>query len=147
MEARELLANAGLSNIDIVIGDATIITFAGGTSQKYSWSGDVTQQTMKNAGLYNGSSWIKEPQTVELGSKVTSIKDQTFRNCAGLTSVMVLNGVTSIGSNAFYGCSSLTSVVVEGRTTKEARELFANLSDTNIVVGGLTLITFTDGTS
>ena len=123
-QARTLFANAGLSDIDIVTGASTLITFADGTSQKYSWSGDVTQQTMKNAGLYNGSSWIKEPQTVELGPTVTSI-----------------------GDSAFYGCSSLTSVVVEGRTTKEARELFANLSDTNIVVGGLTLITFTDGTS
>ena len=142
-----MLANAGLPDIDIVTGASTLITFADGTSQECDWSGEITQQTMIDAGLHDGSSWIKEPQTVELGSKVTSINDYTFRGCAGLTSVMVLNGVTSIGSNAFYGCSSLTSVVVEGRTTKEARELFANLSDTNIVVGGLTLITFTDGTS
>ena len=142
-----MFAKAKLYDINIVTGASTLITFADGTSQKYSLSGDITQQTMIDAGLHDGSSWIKEPQTVELGSKVTSIGDYTFRDCAGLTNVMVLNGVTSIGSNAFYGCSSLTSVVAEGRTTKEARELFANLSDTNIVVGGLTLITFTDGTS
>ena len=146
-QARKMLKNTGLPDIDIVTGASTLITFADGTSQEYDWSGDVTQQTMKNAGLYNGSSWIKEPQTVELGSKVTSINDYTFRDCAGLTSVMVLNGVTSIGSNAFYGCSSLTSVVVEDRTTAEARELFASLSYVNIVIGGLTLIAFADGTS
>ena len=98
MEARELLANAGLSDIDIVIGDATIITFANGTSQRYSWSGDVTQQTMKNAGLYNGSSWIKEPQTVELGPTVTSIGDSAFYGCNSLSGVTMPDSVTSIGS-------------------------------------------------
>ena len=97
-EARELLANAGLSNIDIVIGDATIITFAGGTSQRYSWSGEITQQTMIDAGLYNGSSWIKEPQTVELGPTVTSLGSNAFYGCSSLSGVTMPDSVTSIGS-------------------------------------------------
>ena len=100
---------------------------------------------MIKAGLYNGdsSAWIKEPQTVELGSEVTSIKDQTFRGCAGLTNVTISKSVTSVGSYVFYECGSLTSIVVDGRTTAEARELFANagLSDINIVTGSIQEVT------
>ena len=61
-QARELLAHAGLSNINIVTGtkkSVTKITFADGTSREYDWSGDVTLQTMTDAELYDGSSWIK----------------------------------------------------------------------------------------
>lgn len=114
-QARELLANAGLSDIDIVTGTkkpVTKITFADGTSREYDWSGDVTLQTMTDAGLYDGSSWIKEPQTVEIESEVTSIGDSVFQGCTGLTNVTIPDSVTSIGSNAFSGCTSLTSVVV-----------------------------------
>ena len=79
-QAREMLANA-LPDTSIVTGtkkSMTKITFADGTSQKYSWSGDITQQTMIDAGLHDGSSWIKEPQTVEIESEVTGIGDSVF---------------------------------------------------------------------
>ena len=116
-EARELLANAGLSDINIVIGDATIITFADGTSQRYSWSGEITQQTMTDAGLYGGSSWINEPQTVELGPTVTSIGNSAFYNCTSLADVTIPDSVTSIGNSAFSSCSSLTSVTIPDSVT------------------------------
>ena len=80
-QARKMLANAGLSNIDIVTGtkkSVTKITFADGTSKEYDLSGDVTLQTMTDVGLYDGSSWIKEPQTVEIESEVTGIGDSVF---------------------------------------------------------------------
>lgn len=53
-QARELLANTGLSDIDIVTGtkkSVTKITFTDGTSQKYSWSGEISGTTMHKAGL------------------------------------------------------------------------------------------------
>ena len=77
-EAHELFAKAGLSDIDIVLGDVTLITFTDGTSQECDWSGEITQQTIKDAGLHDGSSWIKKPQTVELGLEVTGIGDSVF---------------------------------------------------------------------
>ena len=95
-QARTLFANANLPDIDIVTGASTLIAFTDGTSQEYDWSGDVTQQTMKDAGLYNGS-WIKEPQTVELGPTVTSIGDSAFYGCSSLSGVTMPDSVTSIG--------------------------------------------------
>ena len=43
---------------------------------------------------------------------VTSIGDESFKNCSGLTSVEIGNGVTSIGNFAFDGCSGLTGVYI-----------------------------------
>ena len=119
-QARELLANAGLSNIDIVTGtkkSVTKITFADGTSREYDWSGDITLQTMTDAGLYGGSSWINEPQTVEIESEVTGIGDSVFQGCTGLTNVTIPDSATSIGSSTFSGCSGLTSVTIPDSVT------------------------------
>ena len=93
-----MLANAGLPDIDIVTGASTLITFADETSQECDWSGEITQQTMIDTGLYNGSSWIKEPQTVEIGPTVTSLGSNAFRGCTSLADVTMPDSVTSIGS-------------------------------------------------
>ena len=43
---------------------------------------------------------------------VTSIGDDAFSDCSGLTSVTIPDSVTSIGFSAFSGCSSLKSVTI-----------------------------------
>ena len=40
-----------------------------------------------------------------MGNSVTSIGENAFRNCSGLTSVTIPNSVKSIGDQAFYGCN------------------------------------------
>ncbi|MBR1883404.1 MAG: leucine-rich repeat domain-containing protein, partial [Clostridia bacterium] len=49
---------------------------------------------------------------ISIPSVVTSIGNNAFSNCSGLTSISIPSGVTSIGNNAFYDCSGLTSIVV-----------------------------------
>ena len=44
--------------------------------------------------------------------KVTSIGENAFYNCSGLTSVNIPNSVKSIGDFAFWDCSGLTSVTI-----------------------------------
>ena len=55
--------------------------------------------------------------SIEIPNSVTSIGKSAFQNCTGLTSVTIPNSVTSIGWYAFYGCSSLTSVTIPNSVT------------------------------
>ena len=65
---------------------------------------------------------------------VTSIGDQAFRNCSGLTSVTISDSVTSIGISAFQDCSGLTSVTIGNSVTRISGYAFGYCS-------GLTSIT------
>lgn len=51
-------------------------------------------------------------QSVTLSDFVTSISNNAFRYCSGLTSITIPNSVTSIGDYAFYGCNNLHSVII-----------------------------------
>ena len=57
------------------------------------------------------------PSKASNGLKITSIGEQAFRDCTGLTSVVIPNSVTSIGGGAFYGCTRLTSVSIPNSVT------------------------------
>ena len=61
--------------------------------------------------------------SVTIPNSVTSIGYYAFDQCISITSITIPNSVTSIGDNAFKYCSSLTSMVVEpGNTTYDSRE-------------------------
>ena len=67
---------------------------------------------------YQGNVVIpKEVTYMNRTRKVTSIGNQAFYECTGLTSVTIPNSVTSIGDNAFNGCSRLTSITIGNSVT------------------------------
>ena len=71
-----------------------------------------------NSSAYEGD--VTAPQEItynEVTYSVTSIGNEAFYNCRGLTSVTIPNSVTSIGSRAFEGCSSLTSITIPNSVT------------------------------
>ncbi|UKK48490.1 leucine-rich repeat domain-containing protein [Prevotella sp. E9-3] len=55
--------------------------------------------------------------SITIPNSVTSIGDVAFYKCSGLTAITIPNSVTTIGASAFYGCSSLTSVTIPNSVT------------------------------
>ena len=51
-------------------------------------------------------------KTVTIGDGITSIGNNAFYECSGLTKLTLPNSVTSIGNNAFYECSGLTELTL-----------------------------------
>ena len=71
--------------------------------------------------------------SVTIPNSVTSIGDGAFAFCSGLTSVTIPNSVTSIGEGAFFGCSGLTSVAIPNSVTSIDRYAFSGCSSLTTV--------------
>ena len=66
----------------------------------------------------------QEIKDLKIPESITSIKDNTFQGCSGLTSVTIPNSFTSIGDYAFSGCSGLTSVTIPTSVTSIGNNAF-----------------------
>jgi len=98
-----------------------------------SYSGDIIiPPTVTNAGTtYTVTSigdeafgWCKGLTSVTIPNSVTSIGYGAFYECDGLTSMTIPNSVTSIGDEAFGWCEKLTSVTIPNSVTSIGRYAF-----------------------
>ena len=86
-------------------------------------------------GEYSGSVMIPSSITIEgIMYSVTSIGNDAFRGCSGLTSITIPEGVTTIEFEAFSGCSGLTSITIPENVTSIGNSAFYKCS-------GLTALT------
>ena len=98
--------------------DGTSVTVTYETYDDTWYSVDITGGiTIPETVTYNGTTY-----------SVTSIGDDAFYECHGLTSVTIPNSVTSIGKYAFWGCSGLTSVTIGNSVTSIGNYAFASCS-------------------
>ncbi len=111
----------------------------------------------------NTTGSITIPSTVTNGGityTVTSIGDDAFSYCAGLTSVTIPSSVTSIGNSAFFACGGLTSVTIPSGVTSIGNSAFGVCGLTSVTIpsgvtsignnafmgcGGLTSVTIPNG--
>ena len=70
-----------------------------------------------------------------ISNSITSIGNNAFLDCKGLTSVIIPNSVNSIGANAFYQCG-LTSVIIPNGVTSIRYDTFCNCQNlTSVTIG------------
>ncbi len=72
--------------------------------------------------------------SITIPNSVTSIGNNAFRDCSGLTSITIPNSVTSIGDNAFSGCSGLTSITIPNSVTSIGYSPFLGCTNLNSIV-------------
>jgi len=89
---------------------------------------------MENYGLFNAPWYGYQIKQVEIEYGVTSIGDEAFKFCYGLTSITIPNSVTNIGDAAFTDCNGLISITIPNSVTSIGNFAFSDCS-------GLTSIT------
>ena len=67
--------------------------------------------------------------SITIPDSVTSIGNEAFSRCTGLTSVTIPVSVTSIGERAFYNCTGLTSITIPDSVTSIADYAFEGCTD------------------
>ena len=88
---------------------------------RYLLDSDTKTATLlpKKEGKYSGDIIMPEKVKDNDGVEyvVTSLGDECFNGCSGLTSVTIPSSVTSLGNSCFSGCSGLTSITIPSSVT------------------------------
>ena len=74
-------------------------------------------------------------------TSLTSIGDDAFSYCYGLTSITLPSRLTSIGTDAFYGCSGLTSITLPSSLTSIGDRGFQGCGLTEVDLSNCTNLT------
>ena len=99
--------------------------------------GKVAEVIAKSDGEYTGDVTIPESVDYDgVACSVTSIVNDAFRRCTGLTSLTIGNSVTTIGHKAFMGCTGLTSLIIPNSVISIGNLAFADCSGlTSLTIG------------
>ncbi|MBR3530105.1 MAG: leucine-rich repeat protein [Bacteroidaceae bacterium] len=116
------------SNIEIYVPNNRAIDFAteGSLDLNEVWSesgGKGIHYQVTSIGE-NAFVYCKGLTSVAIPSSVTSIGVEAFYYCEGLTSVELPSSLTSIDRNAFYGCIHLTSINLPSKLTSIGSNAF-----------------------
>lgn len=94
----------------------------------------LTASVVSGDDAYSGDVTIPSSVTIDDQTySVTSIANNAFKECTGLTSIDIPNTVTSIGYASFYKCNGLTSVTIPNSVTTISEWAFASCSSLTMV--------------
>ena len=130
----DVILNAGLYDASdnlIASWDALVNTYGMDCEKSYNaqtYNTDPQSPYCVLTALANGSKLV-------IDSAVKKIGNQTFKNCANLTSITIPYGITRIGSYAFQYCTSLTSIAISNSVTYIDDGAFSGCSNlTSIII-------------
>ena len=106
---------SSLTSIEIPSSVTTISSSAFYNCAWYDNQPDGLVYAGKVAYKYKGT--MPANTSIELKIGTTSIGDDAFRGCSGLTNITIPNSVTSIGHFSFYQCSELTNITIPNSVT------------------------------
>ena len=75
--------------------------------------------------VFKGNTRISSFNELQYFTGLTSIGNEAFRGCSGLTSVTIPNTVTSINDGAFLWCSGLNSITIPNSVTSIGDNVFS----------------------
>ncbi|MBQ6749520.1 MAG: leucine-rich repeat domain-containing protein [Bacteroidaceae bacterium] len=130
--AHDVEVNGIYYNINSTDKTATV-TYKGTSCYNKDYSGSVViPASFVNGGItyavtsigdnaFQGCSGLT---AVDIPNSVTDIGSSAFQKCSGLTAVSIPSSVTYIGDYSFYGCSGLTTVNIPNSVTSIGNSAF-----------------------
>ena len=126
-------------NITDAVNKTVAVTYRGSSSGAFynEYTGDVVipESIVSDGETYRVTSIGEEAfydcsglTSIEIPNSVTSFGVNAFNGCPGLTSIEIPNSVTWIGNYAFYECSGLKSIAIPNSVTSIGDEAFYNCS-------------------
>ena len=89
-----------------------------------SWALDTLYLGRDLSYSYSPFSSRKTLKSVTMSNNVTTLGNNMFENCTGLTEVVIPNSVDSIGEKTFYGCTGITALTIGGNVADIAALAF-----------------------
>ncbi len=118
-----------------------------GITGECTWTLEGTKLTISGNGAmgdYNNSStpWGTSVEKVIIENGVTSIGNDTFKNCGRITGIIIPDSVKSIGDRAFWNCKALKNISFGGGITNIGDYTFGYCSALSefIIPGSVTTI-------
>lgn len=136
-----------LRSLPIIAAALTLTTTAWGATEatidgiNYSLTTSSKGNSAKVDKTPGASGDITIPATVTYDGvdyEVSSIGNEAFRDCTGLTSVSISDGITAIQEGAFLNCSALESISIPTTVTSISNNIFVKCTS-------LTSITIPEG--
>ena len=91
-------------------------------------SGKLSKLDLSEAKIVEGGGWYYICNAKTYYTSKDCLGEYAFRECSGLTSIIIPSSVTRIGEGTFWGCKGLTNMTIPSSVTEIGDEAFSGCS-------------------